>query len=196
MSPENDAKARNVALFDMPTLKSEYAVGQSLDFVERDAYEKGYAAGEKAGFEMGEQKAKVLLDRMESLISELTTLRATLIREAEPQLVELAVSIARKILMRELTTKPADIVAMTKEALMKIERTGQITIKINPILYDLFMKLKPQLLNIHPDIVFDIDPSASPFGSVVMGAVEDVVTDLDEQIKNIIKDIRDYHAAH
>jgi flagellar assembly protein FliH len=133
---------------------------------------------------------------METIIAELTTLKEAMIRETEPQMVELAVSIARKILTRELTTKPADIVAMTKEALMKIERTGQITIKINPILNELFMKLKPQLLSIHPDIVFDIDPSASPFGSVVMGAVEDVVTDLDEQIKNIIKDIRDYHATH
>ncbi|HAM51254.1 MAG TPA: hypothetical protein DCP92_11400 [Nitrospiraceae bacterium] len=98
---------------------------------------------------------------------------------------------AKKILLKELTTDPQQIVGMTKDALSKIERTGQITIKINPALYDLFMRNKADLLTIHPDIVFDVGPSASRYGSVVMGPVEEVVTDLDEQLRNIIKDMGD-----
>jgi len=179
----------------MPLLKNEFALGQSLDFVEREAYEKGYASGEKAGMEMGEQKAAVTLERIENILKELTEWKDKLFQESEQQLVELAVAIARKIMLRELATKPEDIVAMTKEAIMKIERTGQITVKINPALYDLFTKLKPQLLSIHPDIVFDLDPSASLTGSVVMGSMEDVVTDLDEQIRNLIKDLGAFNAA-
>ena len=57
------------------------------------------------------------------------------------------------------------------------------------------MKLKPQLQTIHPDIVFDVDPSAPTHGSVVMGSVEDVVTDLDDQLRNLIKDMGDCRAA-
>jgi len=144
---------------------------------------------------MGMEKAKIFLDKIETILVELTTLRESLIRDGEPQMIELAVSIARRIVMRELTVKPDDIISMAKEALMKIERSGQITIKINPSHYDLFVKLKPQLLNIHPDIVFDVDPSVAPHGAVVMGAFEDVVTDLDEQLKNLIKDMGDYRAA-
>ncbi|MFA5073261.1 MAG: FliH/SctL family protein [Nitrospirota bacterium] len=184
-----------VSLYTMPLLKNEFALGQSLDFVEREAYEKGYASGEKAGMEMGEQKAAVTLERIENILKELTEWKDKLFQESEQQLVELAVAIARKIMLRELATKPEDIVAMTKEAIMKIERTGQITVKINPALYDLFTKLKPQLLSIHPDIVFDLDPSASLTGSVVMGSMEDVVTDLDEQIRNLIKDLGAFNAA-
>jgi len=184
-----------VSTYAMPVLKNEFTLGQGVDFIERAAYEKGYAAGEGAGLEMGEQKAKVLLDKLEVLISELATLKDTIIRQAEPQMIELSVSIAEKILMRELKMQPEDIVAMTREALMKIERSGQITIKINPSLQDLFMKLKPQLLSVHPDVVFDVDPSTSTLGSVVMGSLEDVVTDLDEQIKNLIKDMGDCCAA-
>lgn len=182
------------SLYAMPVLKDEFAVGQSLDFIERDAYEKGYASGEKAGLEMGTEKAALLLHRVEDLLTALGTLKETLVREAEPQLVQLAVAIAKKIIMRELKTRPEDIIAMTKEALMKIERSGQITIKINPALYDFFQKHKPELLGIHPEIVFDVDPSISPYGSVVVGSFEDVVVELDEQLKNLIKDMGDCRA--
>jgi flagellar assembly protein FliH len=180
--------------FDMPALKEDYTVGRSADRIEREAYEKGYAAGEKAGFEMGEKKAKVIIDKLDSLLADVTTLRQRTLKEMETQCVELAVSVARKIVVKELTVQPSEIVKMTKEGLLKIERTGQITIKVNPALYDFFMKHKPDLTRVHPDIVFDVDPSVSPFATVVMGPVEDVVTDLDEQLKNLIKDMSAQHA--
>jgi flagellar biosynthesis/type III secretory pathway protein FliH len=83
---------------------------------------------------------------------------------------------------------------MAKEALLKLERTGQVTIKVNPALFEFFTKHKPDLTTIHPDIVFDADPSVTKYGAVVMGPVEDVVTDIDEQLKNLIKDLGDRHA--
>lgn len=173
----------------MPTLKDDITVGRSADRIEREAYERGYGAGEKAGFEMGEQRAKVLIDRLEGLLKELATLRSTIAREAEIQLVELATSMARKIIVRELTVKPEEIVKMTKEALLKIERTGQVTIKVNPALYEFMTRHKPDLVRIHPDILLDADPSVTRFGTVVMGPAEDVVTDIEEQLKNLIKDM-------
>ncbi len=183
--------------FDMPLLKMQAEAGdllvepRNIEEVEREAYEKGFETGEKAGFDMGQQKAMVLMERFENIIKELTDLKRQTIKEIEPQFIELAVSIARKIILRELETNPDEIVEITKEALKRLERTGQIVIKINSYLYDLFMKHKPDILNIHPDIVFDIDPSASPYGSVVMSPVEDVVTDVDVQLKNLIKEMGD-----
>ena len=178
-----------LARFDMPALKEDFIVGHGADRIEREAYEKGYATGEKAGFDMGEKKAKVLIDKLDTLLADVTTLRKRIVKEMETQCVELSVSIARKIIVKELTVQPAEIIKMTKEGLLKLERTGQITIKVNPALYDFFTKHKPDLTRIHPDIVFDVDPSVSPFGTVVMGPVEDVLTDLDEQLKNLIKDL-------
>lgn len=187
-------KGQEHAKFSMPSLKESYAVGRTADHVEREAYERGYASGEKAGFEMGEQKAKVLLDRLELLLKDLVTLKARIVKETEQQCITLAVSVAKKILVRELSVRPEEIVVMAKDALLKLERNGQITIKVNPALYDLFMKHKPELLRVHPDIMFDADPSVPRHGTVVMGPVEDVVTDVDEQIKNLIKDVVDHYA--
>ncbi len=185
-----------LARYDMPAFKEDFIVGRGADRIEREAYEKGYATGEKAGFDMGEKKAKVLFDKLDALLADVESMRQRIVKEMETQFLELAVSIARKIVMKELTIQPAEIIKMTKEGLLKLERTGQITIKVNPTLYDFFMKHRPDLTRIHADIVFDVDPSVSPFGTVVMGPVEDVVTDLDDQLKNLIKDLGAQHCEN
>lgn len=195
-----DIKTFDMPLLDQPILdkqinddveekEQEETISYKIEVIEREAYERGFESGEKAGFSLGEEKAKVLIDRVEALIRELITAREILIKELEPQILEVAVSIARKIILKELTLNPETIIEITKEAIMKLERTGPITIRINPLLYDLFMKHKPELLNIHPDIIFDVDPSLSKFSSVVMGPVEDVITDIDEQLKALIREI-------
>jgi flagellar assembly protein FliH len=196
LSYSNMATAKKEVIpYDMPSL--EKAAGPAMagayclysGQIEKEAYEKGFEAGEKAGFAMGENKALVLIEKLESVIRDLTEFRERLIKETEPELLELAVDIAKKIVLKELTINPDEIVNITKEAMMKLERTGQITIKINPSLYDLFMKHKPDLINIHQEIVFDVDPAMPAHGTVVMGPVEDIVTDIDEQLRNIIKEI-------
>ncbi len=162
---------------------------QKVEAIEREAYEKGFASGEKAGFAMGEQKAALLLDRLETIIRAMNALKSSVIKELEPQVFDLAITIARRIVIEELTIKPDVIVRIVKEAMRKLERTGPITIKINPALYDLFVKMKPELIDLHPEIVFDVDPSASTTGPLVIGPMEEVVTDIEAQMTNIIEDI-------
>jgi flagellar assembly protein FliH len=194
----NPETSRDIIPFEMPLLQGKtqhplneenISLNQTAEMIEREAYEKGFEAGEKAGFSIGEQKALVLLEKFDAIVRELLSLKEKLIKELEPQILELAVSIARKIILRELTAKPEEMVEMTKEALTRLSRTGQISISINPSLYDLFMMHKPELLNVHPDLVFDIDPSLSQYGSVVIGPAEEIVTDVDEQLKNLIREI-------
>lgn len=194
---------KEIVLFDMPQLydrgrniNADLASGQRIEDREREAYEIGFNAGEKAGFSMGEQKAAVLIEKIEAILRELITLREREIRELEPRILELSAGIARKILLRELALDPETILGIAKEAMMKLERSGQITIKVPPSLHDLFLKNKSGLLGIHPDIIFDIDPSVSSHGSIIMGPLEDVHTDPDEQIRNIIKDMVERHGGH
>lgn len=184
-------QVKDISMFDMPKLSETLNSSNVLDDIEKDAYERGFDVGEKAGFAMGEEKAKILIEKLASIIKELTMLKENTIKELEQQIIEAVVSIARKIILGELSTNPKQIVAMTKEALMKLERIGQITIKINPFLYEIFMKNKPEILTIHSDVVFDVDPAVSQYGTVVIGPTEEVIVDIDEQIRNLIKEMGD-----
>ncbi|MFN3480472.1 MAG: FliH/SctL family protein [Thermodesulfovibrionales bacterium] len=187
-----------VSVFPMPELIEKDAEEiktkeerPSIEEIEREAYERGFEAGEKAGLAMGEEKARIILERIENLLKDLLTLRERILVGLQPQIIELATALAKKIILQELKTAPEIIVNMTKEAIMRIERTGPVTIKINPSLYNLFMRLKPELQNIHEDLIFDVDPSLSTQGTLVIGPQEEVSTDVDEQLRNIIKELGD-----
>ncbi len=188
---------QNIVPFPMPLLKinegknHEYfeSSGSNIEEIEREAYEKGFEAGEKAGFAMGEKKAMVLLERIDNLLNELLVIKNKILKETEPQIIELAVEIAKKIIMKELSLDHKIIINMIREAITKIERIGRITIKINPSLNEMINKYKKDFMDIHPDINFEIDPSCSSSGVVVISSSQEVVTDIDIQIKNLIEEM-------
>ena len=164
---------------------------QVAEKIEKEAYDKGFSSGEQAGLRMGQQKAGLLMDKLEAVLSELTYIKDNMVKEMAPQVFQLAIEIARKIILEEISQNPELMVGMVKEGMRKLERTGPITIKINPTLHDLFRKHKPELLEVHPEVVFDVAPSMSKTGAVVIGSVDEVVTDIDEQLKNLAEDIGD-----
>lgn len=160
--------------------------------IERQAFEKGYASGEKAGFEMGKQKAGLLITDLENLFKKINMLKEKRLSELEPQVVLLAVAMARKILKEELSLHPEIIEKMVKEAINKISRTDPITIKLNRSLYDLFMEKKTEFLELSSDLIFKLDDNVPEGGSIVCSSSEEIQTDLDFQLSNIIDELRNH----
>jgi flagellar biosynthesis/type III secretory pathway protein FliH len=68
--------------------------------VERDAFAKGFAQGEKAGAEAAGKRGEVMLRRLTETLNELTTLRAQMIHQTEHQMVQLALAVARRVVHR------------------------------------------------------------------------------------------------
>lgn len=194
-------KQSDAAPYSMPSLDDGHLVRsgdmmlKDAEDVQRMAYEEGFAAGEKAGFSEGEKKSSVLIDRIENIINELTVYKESFAAEVEEQVVDLAVAIARKLVVEEINTRPEIIVCIVKEALKRLQRIGNIRIKFNPSLHDLFIKMKPELLEIHEDIIFDMDSSVPITGPFVISEIEEVVTDIDSMINNIVEDIKGKNRA-
>lgn len=161
---------------------------QKIELIEREAYEKGFAMGEKVGLELGEQKASLLLERVENILKEITFIKKKIIEDLRPQIFDFAVALAKRIIIEEISLKPEVIMTIIKEGLKKIEKTGTIKIKVNPSIYSLISKAKPELLSIHPDIVFEVDHSIS--APVIIGPEQEIITDIDHQLKNLLEDIK------
>lgn len=188
--------------YKMPSLDTERAViveednpdaavfeSRGSEDIEREAYERGFESGQIAGFEMGEQKALLLMQRLEKAINDIVVLREKELKNLQMQALELSLAIAKKIVIKELTLNPDVIADITKEALTRLQRTGQIIIKINPALKEIFIKNKPELLSVHHDIVFELDAGAPLYGAEVIGPDETVMTDVEEQFSNIIDEM-------
>lgn len=100
--------------------------------IERDAFAKGYAQGERAGMEAGAQRAEAMLRRLAGTIDELTELRRTIVRQTERQMVELALSVARRVVLREVTLDPEIVAAMAHVALERLGQDSPATVRLNP----------------------------------------------------------------
>lgn len=110
-----------------------------LSEIERDAFAKGYEQGERSGMEAGGRRAEAMLRRMTSTLEELGTLRQQMIQQAERQMVQLALTIAKRILRREVTLDPDLTVAMARVALDRLGESSGATIRLHPEEYAIAM---------------------------------------------------------
>lgn len=103
-----------------------------LAALERDAFTKGYAQGERAGAEAGGQRAEAMLRRLAATLDELGTLRDEMVRQTEQQVVELALAIARRVLHREASIDPELAGALAHVALDRLGPASPATIRLHP----------------------------------------------------------------
>lgn len=184
-------KSGEAKLYAMPILEEDSRASlQSIEERQRLGYEEGFASGEKAGFNEGVEKATILIERLSTIIHEIIAFRDNFIEETEAQVVDLSIAIARKIISDEIATKPEIILSIVRNALKKIEHRGTVTIKINPALHELFNRSHASLVSIHDNIVFDSDEKIPLTGPLVIGQHEEVETDLDAMIANVVEQIK------
>ena len=100
--------------------------------LEREAFTKGYAQGERAGAEAAGHRSEPMLRRLAQTIDELAGLRAELLQKTERQVVELALAIAGRVLRRELSIDRELLVAMARVALERLGENTSATIRLNP----------------------------------------------------------------
>ena len=183
----------DAVIFNMPSLDNEMderTLLRKAEDIQRLAYEEGLLSGEKAGFAHGEQKALVQLERLERIVEEFEKFSDRFVDNLESQVVGLSTAIAKKIIINEVSTTPEIIITMVREALLKLQRMGTITIKINPSLHEMFKRKKPALLDIHPDIVFDINSNVPVTAPLVISEIEEVVIDIDSLLANVVEEMK------
>ena len=103
-----------------------------LAALERDAFTKGYAQGERAGLEAGGKRAEAMLRRLAATLEELSGLRDNMVRQTERELVQLSIAIARKVLHREVSIDPELTAALAHIALERLGGAAPATVRLHP----------------------------------------------------------------
>lgn len=104
--------------------------------IERDAFAKGYEQGERSGAEAAGTRGEAMLRRLSETLVELTTLRATMIRQTEGQIVELALAVARRVVHREVALDKSLLIAIVRVALDRLGESAQVTVRLHPEEYE------------------------------------------------------------
>lgn len=115
-----------------PTPQQEAELQARAAAIERDAFARGYAQGERAGLEAAATRAEGMFRRLGQTIEELAALRSEIVHRTEKQTVELIVTIAERVVHRELTLDRDLLVAIARAALDRIGEHGSATIRLHP----------------------------------------------------------------
>lgn len=118
------------AVFDADAVAAQHEA--HLATLERDAFAKGFAQGERAGGEAAAQRGEAMLHRLTETLDELTHVRADMIRQTERQMVHLALAIARRVVQREVSLDPDLLLAMARVALERLGDSARVTVRLHP----------------------------------------------------------------
>ena len=99
---------------------------------EREAYQRGLAEGKGAGREQAAAELQPVLERLGRTLAELSSLRSRIRKDAEGDLLKLSVSVARRVLHRELTLDPESIEGLIKVALEKLQSRDLCRVRVHP----------------------------------------------------------------
>src|SRR5450759_3890588 len=98
----------------------------------REAHEAGLREGEAAGRQRAAAEVQPVIDRLARCIEEIGGLRARLRAEAESDLIQLSLAIARRVLRRELAIDPEAMHGLVLGALEKLQGQEISRVRVHP----------------------------------------------------------------
>jgi len=139
---------------------------QELEDVEKRAYDEAYAKGRAEGLALAEKEMRQQLQQLQARIERLDSIVGTLARPlqeldavVEDQLVQLALTVARHLVRRELRIDPSQVIAIVRETVALLPATTR----------DVRVHLHPE------DATVVREKLAAPTGERVWTIVEDPV---------------------
>jgi flagellar assembly protein FliH len=106
-----------------------------LEAADREAHARGYDEGEKAGAAAATRQVEILLRQLTQALQDVVTARTEMIHRTERQMVELALTLARRIVQKELDADPAQLLAMMRTAIDRLGDDTKMVVRLNPVDY-------------------------------------------------------------
>ena len=133
--------------------------------------------------------------RLEAVVTDFARERAQYFRQVEPEIVQLALAIARKILHREAQLDPWLLAGLVRVALEQIDGATHVVLRVHPQNADEWRRYLPMHLN--PAEVPEIleDPTQLPDQCKLETSMGTTAMGLEVQLKEIEQGLMDLLAA-
>jgi flagellar assembly protein FliH len=156
--------------------------------LEREAYEKGFAQGEKDGVELGQRKALKLIENIENLLRSMDGLRQEILALYEREIVELVFAIAQKVIHRSIRSDDGTIKDTVLSALKLAAEKSKATLRVNPEDFDYVEELRPEFFAAVKELkalTVISDPSIIRGGCLLESPYGDVDARIETQLDKI-----------
>ena len=152
----------------------------------------GFRAGRKDGYAEGiaeaESETKGIRAEAIRILEEARAEAARVIAGAGPQILEIAVAVARKVIKREVSADPEVVLANVREALKSVNPGDAVTVTTNPLEVTVVENVRTRLRKEFGglgDISVRDDPSVDPGGCTIRTDKGTVDARIDSQIQAI-----------
>jgi flagellar assembly protein FliH len=156
--------------------------------IEREAYEAGFAQGEKDGFEMGAKKLDKVLDRTEETLKGMVSYKGEFIKLYEKEILGLISHIAEKVVHGQVKIDHTVVRETIFEAFNLVVDRSEVRIKVSPEDVEYVKEIRPTFFDRIKDlksITIESDPSVSPGGCLMETVFGEIDARLEGQLEKI-----------
>jgi flagellar assembly protein FliH len=156
--------------------------------IEKAAYEDGFRQGEKAGWEIAEKKAEVIMKRYADTIQEMGRIKPTLYAQVEREVVKLALEVAKKIVHREVQVDKEIVQTLIKVALSHVAVKSAVTVHLHPTDYNFVLEQRTAAHRTEEndrEIVLLADKSMDRGGCLIETECGDIDARIEEEFREV-----------
>ncbi len=117
----------------MRQLEAMLEAAQSrAEIIEKEAYDKAWQAGEKAGLELGRERGRQILAQMETLLAEAERAMQHMQTHFSEAVLDIAEAVARRVVGDMLDESPERLRDIVTQAARKLTPPGELTLAVAP----------------------------------------------------------------
>ncbi len=166
------------------------ATEDKVNEIKNEAFNEGFEAGRLEGMQKRYDEAERLVLQVNSVLEQLNSLRQVVRFQAEVELVELALRIAKNIVAEEIKIPNGAIKNIVQAALHETEVQGKIYVYLHPDDYEFLLKSKADLeryLSDEQTLAIRQNPEMKP-GSIYVESDEEIISrSIDDQFNKLEK---------
>jgi len=161
---------------------------EKADHIEREAYQRGYAQGEKTGIEIAEERFKTAIQSLGSALKDFNEATKRRIEESESEIIRLVLAIARKVVHAEALCNENLVFQNLSEVLKNVAGREAVVVRLNPKDAERMLDAQRDLLEKFPEmkhLSFEPDDSIARGGAVIETNFGDLDARLEAQLEKL-----------
>lgn len=158
---------------------------EHLRLLEAEARERGWQAGYEAGRGLALEELGARIEALGKSIEALVPLRSEIVRQAEQDLLRLAIRIAEAVVREKVASDSGPAVRALAEALAEIPRTDALSVRCHPGEEPALAAWLSRPGGLPAAFTLRPDPSITPGGCIVESALGEIDVRVETQLRII-----------
>ncbi len=155
------------------------------EIIEKEAYDKAYLAGEKAGMALGRKRGEQILESLQHSLKHADAQIDRIRQGFADAALDLARFIAMQILEKEILETPETLVRLAQQAAEQIPAEGELKVAVHPDDLDAFERLMEKPMPLRPD------PALRPGTCRIISETQDALVDPLHALQSYVEQLRD-----